>query len=211
MASIIPRVIARPRPEPPYCRELDPSTWKNGSPSRARCSEGIPMPVSITSMRTAGWPLRHVGRYLATIRTAPWWVNLVALPTRLTSVWRRCASLAAILSGIGVGYSTVSDRPFPRARMRIKLDHVGDRGDQAAVLRAGDVEPAGLDLREVQDVVEESQQVLAVAVYDVQVVALRLGDLRRVHQDLGVSQDRRQRRADLMAHVGQELALGAIG
>ena len=74
-----------------------------------------------------------------------------------------------------------------------------------------EVELAGLDLREVEDVVDDRQQ--------------RLGRVARpwsrysrcsavevgVEHQLGHADDAVHRRADLVAHVGQELALGAVG
>ena len=72
---------------------------------------------------------------------------------------------------------------------------------------------ARLDLRQVEDVVDEGQQVLAAAV-DVFHVLLLLGAQRpgeAVFHDLGETDDRVERRAQLVAHVGEELALHAVG
>ena len=43
------RLIASPRPVPPYFREVELSAWVNGWNSRACCSGGMPMPVSRTA------------------------------------------------------------------------------------------------------------------------------------------------------------------
>ena len=71
-----------------------------------------------------------------------------------------------------------------------------------------DLQVTGLDLREVQDVVDDAEQVLPGQLNLRDVVALpcvELGPQRQVcHPDDGV-----HRRANLMAHVGQEVRLHA--
>jgi hypothetical protein len=68
----------------------------------------------------------------------------------------------------------------------------------------------GLDLGHVQDVADDLQQVPAIAHDGVQ--CFLLADLAAcVQQQFGKADDRRQRRADLVAHVGQEGALGLVG
>ena len=68
---------------------------------------------------------------------------------------------------------------------------------------------AGLDFREIEDVVDDGKQVLAGLVDLVQPLQL-LGRGAGVQQ-MGQAQHRVHRRADLVAHVGKELALGAVG
>src|SRR3546814_2004581 len=76
------------------------------------------------------------------------------------------------------------------------------------------LELAGLDLRQVEDVVDQAQQVRA-AVVDVDgvlavpLIAHRAEQL--VLDDLGEPDDGVQRRAQLVAHVGKEVGLGATG
>ncbi len=72
---------------------------------------------------------------------------------------------------------------------------------------------ASLDLREVEDVVDDAQQVLARGVdvaQELGVLGVDLG-LQAVQQDLGEADDRVERRAQLVAHVGQEAALEPVG
>src|SRR6185369_12273542 len=71
---------------------------------------------------------------------------------------------------------------------------------------------AGLDLREVEDVVDQAEQMPAGGLD-----LLQVGDrvllphlLRGLLEHLAVADDRVQRRAQLMAHVGEELALRAV-
>ena len=70
---------------------------------------------------------------------------------------------------------------------------------------------AGLDLRQVENIVDQMQQIFAVAPDDheiiVSVAAIDLG----IHQQIGIAQDGGHGRADFVAHVGEELALGLVG
>ena len=71
----------------------------------------------------------------------------------------------------------------------------------------------GLDLGEVKDVVDQLQQ-MAAAVEDV-VGVLELPGIQvaehPVAEDFGEAEDGVERGAQLVAHVGQEQALGAVG
>ena len=73
-----------------------------------------------------------------------------------------------------------------------------------------DGELSGLDLREVENVVDDGQQRLAGRLDHVQILAL-LGAEVRAERELGHADDAVQRRANLVAHVGQKLALRAVG
>ncbi|MNS39493.1 hypothetical protein D3C72_717770 [compost metagenome] len=114
------------------------------------------------------------------------------------------------------------------AQGRVELDHqlealvpghrLGGRDDGlqelAGLDRLGvDRGLAGFHLGQVEDVVDQREQVARVAQHDAQVV---LGLLRQLdalveHHQLGVADDRVERRAQLVAHVGEELALHAVG
>ncbi len=93
---------------------------------------------------------------------------------------------------------------------RLAPEHRGHIGDD---VRRGARHPlhrhfAGLDLRHVEQVVDEGQQMFCVAADRVHIPGtLGFGD-RRIIQEIGKSQDRRHRRADLMAHVREKLAFG---
>src|SRR5581483_5134865 len=69
-----------------------------------------------------------------------------------------------------------------------------------------EIEPAGLDLREVEDVVQELQQGAGRRQRRLQELALLRGE-RGVEGELRHAHDRVHRRADLVAHVGEELRL----
>ena len=79
----------------------------------------------------------------------------------------------------------------------------------------GDVEfeLARLDLGEVQHVVDQSDQHALSVVDAAQILALRVGHLAaQSHlEQVDVAADGVERRAQLVTHVGDELALGEIG
>ena len=70
--------------------------------------------------------------------------------------------------------------------------------------------PAGLGLREVEDPIDDAQQVLGGVVHLLDVVAGFVGK-RGAERKVGQPEDRVHRRAYLVAHVGQEHALGSTG
>ena len=74
------------------------------------------------------------------------------------------------------------------------------------------VQSTGFDLGKIENVVDQFQQVLAAGVDGVQ-VAGRLAFALAVAalEQFGEAENRVHRRADLVAHVGQEFTLGAIG
>ena len=98
---------------------------------------------------------------------------------------------------------------FGCGRARAKVAHVLHElaRAEADVL---DLELAGLDLGEVEHVVDEAQQVLAGLVHRIGEAAL-LRVQRRVVQQLGHAEDAVHRRANLVTHGGEELALASTG
>ncbi len=68
---------------------------------------------------------------------------------------------------------------------------------------------AGFDLGQVEDVVDERQERRAARPYRLEVLGVD-GVVDQPVQDLAEAQDRVHGRADLVRHVGQELALRAI-
>ena len=69
--------------------------------------------------------------------------------------------------------------------------------------------PPGLDLREIEDVVDERQQGLGVGLDDVQIAPTVRGEPGALlaQQQVAVAHDRVERRADLVREVREELAL----
>jgi hypothetical protein len=90
--------------------------------------------------------------------------------------------------------------------------HIGDQDGQVELFDV-DLELAGLDLRQVEDLVDQVQQMRSGPGNAPQrldeVVLAGIGGV--LDQHFGNADDGVQRRAQLMAHVGEELALGQIG
>ena len=78
-----------------------------------------------------------------------------------------------------------------------------------SVGRFFDVEPPGLDLREVEHVVDQIEQLRAAPGDRLERLALCGVQAAVALQELRVAEHAVQRRSQLVAHVGQELALGA--
>ena len=91
-------------------------------------------------------------------------------------------------------------------------DEVDHGLDEAAQLEGVvlELELVGLDLGEVEDVVDEGEQRVAGAAQGLDEVALVAAE-GGVEQQAGHADDGVHRRADLVAHVGQEGALGPVG
>ena len=166
------------------------------------------MPVSVTA--TCSTPSSAVGRTPSRhgTTTSPFSVNLIALPTRLTSTWRsRPESAIKRVRARRTGRRRCSSSPFSWARSASASQRVVERVAQRE-LRRVEVKLARFDLREVEDVVDELQQRVRRALHHAEILAL----LRRqlgVERELGHADDAVHRRADLVAHVRQELALRA--
>ena len=92
-----------------------------------------------------------------------------------------------------------------RARFVERLADVADR----EVLGA-DLHLAALDLGQVEDVVDHPQEHLARGLDVRRVPPLPLVELVAAGEDLGEADDRVQRRAQLVAHRGQEVALEPV-
>ena len=80
--------IVKPRPVPPCLRVVEPSACENDSKMRVCASLDTPMPVSCTSKRkpTLGASSLHTVTFTVTLPVS---VNLMALPSRLTMIWRK--------------------------------------------------------------------------------------------------------------------------
>ena len=197
--------IARPSPVPPWRRAIDWSTWKNSSNTLALAESGMPTPVSVT------WTATRSPRASADTWTWPVSVNLMALPIRLVRIWRtRLTSQRTV--GRSSGRRACRSRPLASAS--------GTSVPTVARICARDVgglqihlQMPRLDARQVEDVVDEPQQVLPVALDDLEVAPLIVRQRARhaVAQQLRQRQHRVERRADLVAHVGDEGALEAVG
>ena len=149
--------MASPSPVPPKVRVVDASAWRNGSNSRSSWSWRMPIPESVTSTPSST-PAGSRAGDVRTDLTSPTLVNLIALETRLESTWP---------SRVGsptrrVGHRRPRRRPTDRSpcaaadSARIAAVCVEHRADLEVHLL--ELELAGLDLGEVEDVVDDAQQ-----------------------------------------------------
>ena len=142
-----------------------------------------------------------------TLILPPSGVNLTAFDRRLSTI---CLSAA------------VGENRTPAERARSDVLFVGAPRDDADSLPQQlvefdrfEIEPdaAGLDLRHVEDVVDDVEQVLA-AFADVAAIFAYLSGAERAEHagfhDLGEADDGVERRAQLVAHIGQELRFGLV-
>ena len=135
--------IARPSPEPPNRRRTDPSAWANGRKRIACCEGGMPMPVSRTSKRSRTDPAGAGSRATVTA-TRPCSVNLSALPTRLSSTWRRRVGSPWTAGRRSPGNSKAKTRPRSTAcGFRIDLTSSTRRGTSKSAVSSWTV-PASI-------------------------------------------------------------------
>ena len=144
------------------------------------------------------------------MRTSPRSVNLMALPTRFTRICRRRDGSVWIVSGSAVVVVDFQVQPFLVGPHLNDADNVVHQRPQRAI-DGFDRQSVGFDPRQVENVVDQLQQDLSVLGNRFQELALILVGHVRAQQQIGEAQNGRHGRADLVAHVGQELALGAVG
>ena len=217
----ISRPIDRPRPVPPYLRLVVPSACWNASKISMCLSAGMPMPVSVTrkattpwagsaaaARRRRSWKMARGGAGRTSSVTDPLSVNLTALDSRLL---RTCSRRwRSVSSSAGAPWSTltVRVRPFWSVRGRNARRQIGGQIGESEGRRR-QLHLPRLDLGQVEDVADEGEQVGAGAVDAAGELDLLVGEVavRVVGQELGQDEQAVQRRAQLVAHVGQELGL----
>ena len=194
--------MVRPSPVPPYRRVVDPSACWN-APKIASClSAGMPMPVSATATCRRTSPSAS-GSASTRTRTPP--ASLLGYedpdedlpqPPRIAHEALRHVGVdaAAQLEPLALG----PDRQQPKRLAHAVADGEGDRLDR---------HPPGFHLGEVQDVVDQRGQRPGRIPHQLQLLALLDGQLRAQHQ-VGQPDDAVHGRADLVADVGEEPALG---
>ncbi len=199
----------RPRPVPPYFAAIVGLACVKLENRLACCSRLMPTPVSATDDLD---PVA-VGPPLAVDRSVIWpfWVNLAALLSRLKMACRSLVASARTLPRSGPRSTTKALVFLAASGRAVDLDLV-DELVEVDVLEV-QLHLAGLDLGDVEDVVDHRQQMLAggadlLQVGDLLAAALKLGILE---QDLAVAEHRVERGAQLVAHLGQEVGLGAVG
>ena len=111
-----PRAIARPRPVPPKRRVTEASACENASNTSVCSADGMPIPVSRTRMsRVRRLPCTAPLSDTST-HTSPCSVNLIALPTRLVTIWRRRTGSPTSASGTSGEMQAISSSCFSKAR-----------------------------------------------------------------------------------------------
>ena len=174
---------------------------------RLLAPRGMPMPVSDTAKRQRA-PRPRAGSTPTSTDTSPRSVNLMALPTRLISTWRRRPGSPTSASGTSGAMRQASSRPFLCARGASSLYGVSRRCRAARTATCSSVKLAALrSLEKSRMSLIRLEQRFARVLDRPQVVALLGGELGSQRQ-LGHPDDGVHRRANLVAHVGQKLALG---
>ena len=133
-------------------------------------------------------------------------MNFTALPSRLTRIWRtRCRSS---MTSVGEPASIQSNRILLGRQRAVLRDDGLDELARVERLRV-EGQLAGLDLGQVEDLVDQSEQVAAAALDPAERRALLLVE-RPVHageERVGEAEDRVHRRSKLVAHAGEEARL----
>ena len=100
--------MASPSPVPPYCRVMVLSAWEKDLNNRACCSSFMPIPLSRTSKCIVTRSSDRADCLISTT-TAPFSVNLMALPARLIRIWpRRVGSPSSVSGNPGSRWKTSS-------------------------------------------------------------------------------------------------------
>ena len=136
--------------------------------------------------------------------TSPSSVNLIALPTRLSSTWVKRRS-----SPRPRGRSADLGRELEFLVGRQRFDRAVDCLGNVLQGVIGEVEHelARFDLGQIEHIIDQPQQVLAVALKPLQHPhhPLRWLAIGAIGHQLGVAQDGIQWGAQLVAHIGEEL------
>ena len=192
---------------PPVLRDWARSPWKNGVNSLSRVAPEMPGPVSATSKRSA----RTGDRVEAAERQAyPSFAGeFDGVLEQVDDDLPQAAWIAAHEGGELV-VDVDDDLETLAVRLhREKVDGLMHPGPEVEARRL-QLEPPGLDLGEVEDVVDEAQEDVGGEPDLVHVVGL-LGIELRLAQELDDPEDGLDRGPDLVTHVREELALRVRG
>ena len=132
----------------------------------------------------------------------------MALPSRLTRIWRSRPGSPLSVCGTAAPISTIELEALLVSPQRHRVRRVADGIARVEVDRV-ELELARLDPGEVQDVVDDGQQRVGRRFDDPQMLAL-FGRELGVQHEIGHPDDAVHRRPDLVTHVRQELALGPV-
>ena len=168
------------------------------------------MPVSVTVKRRRDAGRRPARRTTTSSRTEPSSVNLTALPARLISTWRRWPASPRSASGTSSAHLRPRNAAAwraPAAAGSAPMPSTRSRGENSTMSSLS--LPASI--AEMSSTSSTSASSAARRGLDrVEALAL-LGVQARGRQQLGHARKPVERRAELVAHVGQEAALGLVG
>ena len=111
--------IAKPRPVPPYRRDIDSSPWLNGWNSNAFCVLFSPIPVSLTS--NSSWMSSTLCVHLTLTEISPSSVNLRALLTKLLRICCMRNGSPMRFNGTSRDICWISSMCFSSARPKCSL------------------------------------------------------------------------------------------
>ena len=136
--------------------------------------------------------------------TSPRSVNFTALPTRFRMIWRR--RTGSPTKSVGNVGGNVANQ-FQPLLVRSQRQSSNDAGNGVAQgeVRRFDVEFARLDLREVQDVIDETEQGVCRRLHSLEVFVRWSFVKFGVEGETGHTEDSVHGRADLVPHVGEEI------
>ena len=200
------RLIASPRPVPPKRRVVEPSSCTKASKIAAWFSGRMPVPVSITSMTSD-----HVR--LGRIHAAGAHQHVAAggeLERVRHQVHEDLANAQLVAPGPAMQIRVDVEQQLDALLVRALREQVDDLLDHLADVEILGLEAqlAGLDLREVENVVDDGQQRVGRALDGRREAALARIELG-IEQQLGHAEHAVHRRADLVRHAREEFALGA--
>src|SRR5262245_3944353 len=198
------RVMASPRPVPPKRCAVVASAWLNSLKSFACCSGVMPMPLSATATSIQSRPSTNLR---ACSLTSPSFVNLQALLNRLNRICRSrmgstvreptssrdlgCEAVFVLVGELSRGADDLIDQRHQLHGRRIEF------------------ELARFDLRQVQHLIDEAKEVSSSAIHALQGLhrLFRAEACRVCDHHLGEPNNGVERRAQLVAHAGDELRL----
>ena len=187
---------------PPYLLAVAEDAWENSWNSLPICSAVMPMPVSVTAI---------------VIQSRPSSVALLAVDGdgavigKLVGVAEEVEQRLPDPDLVGMHHPDRSamdcDLVAVLRRQRLRgLDHVSDQRLDGKGIQV-QLHSSGLDLGEVENVVDQGEQVAARAEHAIERFEVLLRRLGILAQHLGDADDGVERRAQLVAHVGEELRL----
>ena len=202
------RLIASPSPVPPKRRVVEPSSCTKASKIAAWFSGRMPVPVSTTSMTSD-----HVR--LGRIHAARAHQHVAAggeLERVRHQVHEDLADAQLVALGPAMQVRIDVEQQLDAFLMRALREQVDDFLDHLADVEVLGLEAqlAGLDLREVENVVDDGEQRVGRALDRRRETALARIELR-IEQQLGHAEHAVHRRADLVRHAREEFALRLAG